>query len=1017
MKAFSFHTLFILLFSLAYSQQDGYRFRHFSTEDGLAHIAVNTIYQDSYGYLWLGTWNGLSRYDGYRFRNYIFDAMDPLSLTHGTIYAINENSRGELWVGTEAGLDHYLRSKDRFEPFLANCEARMPCGARFTSLEFDKQNRLWASHQLFSPYNAIYREDEENGFQEGLPISMNKVVNTGRYWWVIRDKKLILFEPESMEVYPPQEIFPVLEQLWEKKIFTLAKGPDGEMWMAANDGLYVYAQGKLQKQEGWPTQKITALLADSKGGVWMGTSEGLYHRAAGEASIQLVRHDPVVSSSLSSNEINCLYEDRQANVWIGTERGGLNAVQLSPGQSFDAFDHHRFGVDKNSLTVYALLKTRNRAQIWAGTNQGIFIFDAKSRKLIRHMKDELPDQAIRSLYEDQQNNIWVGSLNNKLIRFSPPQPGDFSFERMADQNGSIRRINEGPGGGLWIAGRSMYFLKEGQKQKLTFERLPSHTLPNTLPYIWDFQFQDSCHVWIACNQGLFFHDVCTDSILHTQLFQAQGHPESMNVFDLHIDEKRQIWLGLWGGGLARFDPINKSSRRYGQVHGLPGNHVYGILEDGQNQLWLSTDYGIARFNPRTERFNSFTQADGLMSNEFDSGAFFEAEDGEMFFGGRNGFVCFRPWEIPAEPKKPMLEVRLTSFRISGEDFQRKKALEAMDSIVFSFDQNQVLEFSFSAFDFSRIGETRYKYRLLGFEEEWSAPTRLPTTRYTDLSPGRYTLEIMASNSNSFAAPDIRQIHLHIRPLLVQKSWFKILTIGSALFLLSLLVYIRTRRLNRRENTLLRYKAALAKQEALAAQFDHHFTFNSLNSIQRFLIEKENNQAIRYISRFGKLIRRVMHQARQNAITIEDEMQTLELYLSLEQLRVRFPFTYDIRIDKEIDPFSMEIPTMLIQPYVENAIWHGLMPAEKPGHIILSFHYRTSYLLINIEDNGIGRKKSAELKARSSMKHESRGMALARERLQGLNIKGRQKASIKIHDLEDDQGKALGTKVELQIPIG
>lgn len=363
-----------------------------------------------------------------------------------------------------------------------------------------------------------------------------------------------------------------------------------------------------------------------------------------------------------------------------------------------------------------------------------------------------------------------------------------------------------------------------------------------------------------------------------------------------------------------------------------------------------------------------------------------------------------------------MEIRLTNFSISGEDYQRNTALEALDSIEFSYAQNQVLEFSFSGFDYAHLGETRYKYRLLGFEDDWSAPTLVPNTRYTDLSPGAYRLEIMANNGEGFSSENVKTIYLRIRPLLIQRTWFKALAIATAIFLLSLLVYIRTRRLNRRERTLLQYKAALAKQEALAAQFDHHFTFNSLNSIQRFVIEKENKQAIRYISRFGKLIRRVMHQARQNLITIEEEMQTLELYLSLEQLRVRHPFTYDIRIDKHIDPFTAEIPTMLIQPYLENAIWHGLMPAERPGQIMMTFEQKGAFIHINITDDGIGRKKSAELKAKSRMNHESKGMTLARERLESLHLKGGNKGSLKIHDLYDKEGKALGTRVELKIPV-
>jgi ligand-binding sensor domain-containing protein len=1020
MKTFVVISLFLIT-SLAYAQ-DRFRFEHFNTEDGLAHIAVNSILQDRYGYLWVGTWNGLSRYDGYRFRNYTFDPNDPLTLTHGTIYNIKESADGELWAATEGGLDRYIREEDRFMPYVGNCKEKMPCGARFYALEFDRKNRLWTnnwfrfdSQNNFSPTLQVW-ENEEKGFESTIPIRFLKIFNNGRYWWIPKTTGLILFEPETQDIYPAPEIFPVLEQLWDNSIAALAKGPQADVWIATDKGCYVYEKGKLRYQPGWPTQGITSLLADSYGGVWMGTQEGLYYQPSRSAEVKLIQHDPLNPSSLSANEVNCLYEDRQGNLWVGTERGGLNKIQISPDKWFQAFTYQEFQMHQNSLTTYALLKTKDNKQIWAGTNQGVFVFDAQNNQLIKRLHATFGNPQIRSLYEDAHGNIWIGSWNGNLFQIKAEDRTTFSITTMPKASGSIRKITADFQHHVWTGSGDLRQIIDESRFRKVFTELPSGTPRTTLPYIWDFQFVDSCHVWAAANQGIFYVNVCEDSVMDFHYFKAQGHEESMAVFDVFWTNKNILWAGLWGGGLARYDVTNRQARRYGPFHGLPGNHVYGILEDGQNQLWLSTDHGIARFNPTTERFFSFTKMDGLMSNEFDSGAFFEAEDGEMFFGGGNGFVRFRPWEIPADVGQQTLEVRLTSFRLSGKDFQTKTPIEALDSIEFYFERNQILEFSFSAFDFSRLGETQYKYRLLGFEENWSPPTDFPGTRYTDLSPGKYTLEIMASNVDGFYSPQIKQVQLDIRPLLIQKTWFLVLMIASAIFLLSLLVYIRTRRLNRRERTLLQYKAALAKQEALAAQFDHHFTFNSLNSIQRFVIEKENKQAIRYISRFGKLIRRVMHQARQNAITIEDEMQTLELYLSLEQLRVRHPFTYDIQIDKHIDPFTAEIPTMLIQPYIENAIWHGLMPAEKPGHIALTFERKGKYILIQITDNGIGRKKSAELKEQSSMKHESRGMALARERLESLHLRAGDKGSLQIHDLYDEEGIALGTRVELKVPI-
>jgi ligand-binding sensor domain-containing protein len=631
-----------LLASLAYSQ-DRYRFQHLSTEDGLAHIAVNTIYQDSYGYLWFGTWNGLSRFDGYTFRNYAFDPNDPQALTHGTIYDIRESGTGELWVSTDGGLDHFIREQDRFQPYLGDCEEKNLCGSRFFKIEFDQQNRLWTSNWYFKKSGLYYWENETEGFQVALPIRAKEILNMGRYWWLLKTKGLIMFEPETMSVYPAPEILPILEAFWEMKIFKVAKGPRGNVWLATEEGLFELDNGKIRKRPGWPNSNVTSLLIDSFDGIWMGTSNGLYHQPQGATDIQLIEHDPAFSFSLSSNEINFLYEDRQGNIWIGTERGGLNKMQLAPTNWFQVFDSHDFGVAKNSLTVYAILKTRDQQQIWAGTNQGVFVFDANTHQLTRHLTGELPNLQIRSIYEDMEGNIWVGGWAHEVIRFSKAARSSYQFEVMPRGGGSIRRILEDPQGDIWMSGRELQKIIDGKVAQNVLDRLPSWNLQTAIPYIWDFQFIDSCHTWVACNQGIYLHDVCHDSTQAIHHFSAQGHHESMAVFDVHIDKKSILWAGLWGGGLAKYDLKSKQVRRYGPIHGLPGNHVYGILEDGQNNLWLSTDHGLARFNPRTEQVVKFSLVDGLMANEFDSGAFFEAEDGEMFFGGRNGLVRFRPW--------------------------------------------------------------------------------------------------------------------------------------------------------------------------------------------------------------------------------------------------------------------------------------------------------------------------------------------------------------------------------------
>ncbi|MEM7655823.1 MAG: two-component regulator propeller domain-containing protein [Bacteroidota bacterium] len=994
-------------------QSPDYRFEQYDMADGLPHVAIQALHQDRFGYLWVGTWNGLSRYDGYQFVNFQPEPGDSLSISHGTIYDLAETPEGELWISTEIGLSRFEHSSQQFHNRNDSCQAFNPCAYRFAQVEADPDGQVWASSSLHRK-QLIRRKAGQDW--EWVSGTFRRLMATSRQLWFFSYQEAFLFSSQTNELLPALDLYPALANLSDKYLWESSVDPLERIWFATDQGMYLFDGQRLIAQPGWPEHKARALLVDSRGGVWMGTAHGLYHQPGGQTEIHHLTHQSNVPHSLSSNEINCLYEDRQGNIWVGTERGGLNKLRSSDRSPFRAVNQGAFGRALNELSVYALHKTRDGQEIWVGTNLGIFIFDAESRQLRHHLKEELPDPQVRALSEDLEGNIWVGFIQERACYLRRPSLQVVSLKEQMRSMGSVRNIQQDSSGHMWVTGRQIIRFRSPDSPSeimADYFRFQGESLNL---YIWDLRFAQNGTVWLACNRGLLAVDLERDSITQW-VHLAQGKQrQSQVVFCIHEDEQGILWLGLWGGGLVRYDPKEETIQQYATSEGLEARLIYGILPDQQGWLWLSTNAGLVRFHPQEESFVNFTVEDGLVANDFDTGAFTESEDGELFFGGRNGFVSLNPKELSGDMVRFPSRVRLTEVHISGKPFSSATPIEALDTLHIRYSRAQAFEFAFSAFAFSRPGQTRYQYRLEGYEENWSIPTDQARIRYTGLEPGRYLLSIKANDANgNFGEPSL-QLHLIIRPLLIQETWFRwclaLLVIGSLMGG----VYWRMRSLNQRERTLLRYRAALAKQEALAAQFDHHFTFNSLNSIQRFILEQEPQAAVRYVSRFGKLIRRVMQQARETFIPLEEELETLELYLELEQSRARFPFQYQLEIDPALDRFSLELPGMLVQPFVENAIWHGLMAAERPGRLHLCFLKRQRQLTIEIEDDGIGREASGRLKARSKLTHDSRGTQLVQERIATLEALLQYPIKIHIEDLYDPIGTAAGTRIVLQLPL-
>jgi hypothetical protein len=432
---------------------------------------------------------------------------------------------------------------------------------------------------------------------------------------------------------------------------------------------------------------------------------------------------------------------------------------------------------------------------------------------------------------------------------------------------------------------------------------------------------------------------------------------------------------------------------------------------------MSTNLGLAKFYVIGERFVHYDVKDGIQSYEFNLGSCFKDEKGNMYFGGVNGFNIFDPNKIITNPNRPVIVV--SSLR----KFNEKQSTEYFngDTITLNHDDN-FFSFEVSALDYINPAKNKYMYYLENFDNDWiktDANHRL--AEYKKVGPGSYTFYAKGSNNDGIWNQDGIRLHVIINPPWYETTFFRVTAGLLIIFMMWFMITRRIRVLNNKhsiERKMLdieKQKFEL-EQKTLQLQMNPHFIFNSLNSIQSFILSHDTKMAVTYLGKFSQLMRLILNNSGKKYVPFKEEMMAIRHYIELEKLRFDNKFNCTIHIDKSIDAEFIEIPPMIIQPFIENAIIHGILHKEGTGKIQIDFNIKEDKLACLITDDGVGRKKSEELKQKTGISRKSRGMGITKERLEMLNNDTEAGHSVNIVDLTDSNGKPTGTRVELFIHI-
>jgi ligand-binding sensor domain-containing protein len=977
-----------------------YNVTRYSTDDGLVQSQVMALLQDRWGYLWLGTHRGAAKFDGKQF--YVIGTEEGLSSTF--LADLAEDPAGGIWMATDDGLSYWngtgftnFHRKDGLPDNDIQC------------LHFDRDSNLWIGTR--SQGVARYRQGRFDRplAQPDTNASVQALLeDTQGRLWVGTLHGLMLSEPDKQGLRPMA--LPSSARSTPAEVHALLEDRTGRIWIGTTQGVWTYhgdegLQHHPLDDPTLPSRAVFCLTEDRDGQIWLGTGNGLIRYHAGTFT-PLQRGDRLLAYRMASA---CV--DYEGSLWFGTDGGGVRKITEGIFQSYGMKDKLTSNLAKSFLQD-------ERGRIWISTkDRGINLFDQGRIVSQYTVQKGLGGDDICSSYEDQAGDFWFASYNGTLTRYTE---GGFQVYDRDDglACNAVYWVTQDPQGQLYVCTDNGIFRWQRNQRFVPYLNRDRGLFDNT---VYTLLIDHKQRFWIGTSAGLMVGR--PDSLISYVASEVVGN----NVITLLEDPIGRIWVGS-SVGLTCFSAGQPEQVR---ISGAPGAHtVVGLVMEKTHYLWIGTENGAYRLELESyqagqrPRFDHYTQKDGLPSLECNANAAFADAQGDIWLGTAEGAI-HRPAsterrEVEVQPRVYITQVRAVADQSWTALGYAVNPLGLPEDLVLPYTENRV-DFTYIGISLRSPQQVEYRFMMEGVDETWLRPTRQTSVFYPNLDPGQYTFKVMAKKeSETWDEENYAAFQFAIRPPFWRTWWF--VTLMSLLVLGSgYAIYQSYAQRRRRQREQLRLQNAAEKlqleHQALYAMMNPHFTFNALQSIQYFIHRQDRKSANKFLSSFAKLVRKNLESTKVDFISLSEEVDRLKLYLSLEKMRFPEKFDYEVTLDYGSDLGEVQLPPMLLQPFVENSIKHGIMPLEQDGmiHIDIS-QIDADYLRIMIQDNGIGLSASQARRANRPNDHVSKGMQITKDRLALFaRITGKQ-YSLDIRELHDADGKVSGTMVEIVLPI-
>ncbi len=1014
------------------SSQDisSHRFINFGAQDGLEEKYVYSVSEDKSGYIWIGTGSGLYRYDGVSFKYYKSNINKPGRTISNVLQAVFTDADGRIWLGSLNDLQWYEPGRNKFwRPDEQNATVQKVLDAYILNFFQDSKNNIWicTGSDYFFKFNP--KDSSFTHFASIYPSSASKNVlkiiegKNGSYYSVHSegiyefntDVQLINFFP-----FPGNQI----TNSWYDKhanlilLTTLQKG-------ILN---FDINKGKFQKYSPGENKLLAdhlfCLTKDANGNTWVG-SYPLFKIDSHSKKIERIIPDYTSYYGFKTSKIGFIYPDRKGNIWICS----YNGFSMIPWQN-QQVNSYELIEPASKLSIEPLgiydLPGLDCLLIPNSSTNGLVVFDPVLNRLevvdnpvASEKKKKKP---ITALIKNKNNQVYA-SDGEHFFQYLPALKKLIPIQ-LQDQN---QNPIKGIGMKLYDHQGIVYIAK---KRDGFYQW---NTITGKLTHInrWDIDpsYQNKSentmipcladskgNVWFTSNPGIYRYNPKKQEWAYFANKIPNGLPPISTNF-MEEDANGHIWITNITNGLYEFymedgKEVLKNYNMGSQI-GLATDYLLNIHKDlYSNILWIASTSGLHRFDPVEKRVLSVINTQyGLSENDMRYG-FSISSNNIMYalFYGKLSILDLNKYRF----NKDIPNVLFNSVKV-----QDKEMIYNLDGkkLFLNYREN-FLSFEFASLNFNNSKQNNYYYKLDEVNKDWVFNEKRNFVSFSGLQPGNYVFRVKAMNNDGQWSDSESVINFVIQPIFYNTWWFRILVLSIIAAGVVMFYRYRVRTIKKQERLQQDFNQQLTNMEmrALRAQMNPHFIFNSLNSIQKYILKNEHFAASQYLTKFSRLIRLILDHSDQNFIPISSELKLLNLYIEIESLRFDDAFDYTIKVDPELPLETIDIPSMLVQPYVENAIWHGLLHKKSRGNLSIEFKKISPLSLeIIIEDDGIGREKANELKSKHLLKKKSYGMQITEDRISLINRSNHIHASCAIYDLKKGE-QAIGTRVVLNIPV-
>ena len=995
----SFFIIFVLLNFIFVKAQTfpEIEFQTFTDHDGLADQYCNKLAQDKNGIIWIGTKNGISRYDGTRFKSFTSFFKGKSIIRLGNIYNLLPLENGGMWLGSFEQLFYFNTLNESF------CRTGKQGGYVYSE---NQKAMLKMDDNYYSLPNKVNSENPK------LKAKIQEKNDCEKYYSIIFDRKgniwswggdyIVKIDKKTRKITKKYS-FKNKAGIGFQKLHFDSKN---RLWVSTwGNGVFIFnpkTEG-LERVETVFDNEFVALGFSN----W--TYQGKnYVLVLGDVSLLLIDEETLKSKMYEDKEGRFraydALQDKQGNLWLATEFGlkFINSKQsfykiipiLSTNQQKNNFQKAVTSIYQDKTNFFV-------AKRWF---DGLYVFD-KNWKFKQHI-DHLESQTSKNIFEnsseilgisssDGENNyfsayygLYKQNKNGEIKRINPPgfkENEELFLEEIIPENNQI----------WWIKYKNGVFKFNPSKDEFT----ENYVLPidkNKGIEIKSIFLTKNKNLLVSTSRGLFYLNRNEKKFQRINIQNLNDE----SIYSLCEDSHQNIWAMISIG----FVGFNMNTKKV-IYHSIPQlNIIYGknICADKYNNIWFHTNEGYCCFIQKENQIALYEYKIGLPDNrlEWFSMEMKNGKDGYVYAGARDAVIRFDPEMIKKYHSES--KVLITDIEVNEMRYNSKKTNNGSEELVLPAG-NYLLKISFTVPDYSASKNYELFYNLFPNKEKW-IKSEDGTITLSNLSKGNYLIRLQGKNNLTGKLTSIKTIRVFVAPFWYQAWWFYTFIFAASCFI----VWSVTRYVWLQKLKVQNFKRMIQESEmkTLRSQMNPHFMFNTLNAINNFIVKNNTESASDYLSMFSRLMRNILENSKQEYITLEKELQTLKMYLKLEQVRLNHAFDYEISIDDVINEDNLNVPPLIIQPYCENAIWHGLRNKDDHGtlKVKITKSFEKQYQII-IEDDGIGRLESAKLK-KNETEHKSYGMQITEQRLKMINLEN----TINIIDLYHDDGTAKGTRI-------